>query len=758
MAGERDVEKGARQSGAKSDSMLGQGSVEDSLFDPNTLRSEADVINSLPSKQATFKYPTTGRGKHARFRTAPRTKSADDATEDQIDAQINQEQAESLQLLDVRYMTTSLDSKRKAKGRRLQSEIIDKPAERLRGFEKWKHDRNKEWHKAQRSWRQIGLNFELWRSSFKTIEGHFGTAALSYFVFLKLLFFLNLFIAILLLCVVVFPQQFLKPGKFNDTLTAGGTVFKYERQSLQCSTEYDTRIENDTSQSGVDDKIIDFVQGTGWMERTVLFYGYYFNKTMDMSTLDVSWQNYNMPLAHLLAVFLYFFCSLVVMVRYTATGARSRLLPRSKGYFNYSNKIFAGWDYNLTKDKSAFLKHRNLTREYKNDLTEQRRIERLRGMTCVEKVRVYVLRFLVHIFVLAVLAGCSYLIVYTSRRTAELSNQVNQDKSKARRLLIQYLPSITITALNIIVPQLFRIIVSLEDYTFENEVKITIARTVLLRLASIAVLIVTMQNQILSCEVAEQSCGNCKNFLCWETYVGQQFYKLVILDFVVTVFVTFFVEFPRKLLWKKFPDYKIIAFFGQQEFEIPKNVLDLVYGQTLCWLGAAFCPLIPALSVMKLFLYFYIKKLSLLKNFAPSSRPYRSARSNSYFMTVLLLSFVLCLIPALYTMFRIPPSQGCGPYRIYSRSNYVMFSTLTDTISSWPTVLQQIFMFLTSWMFYLPMTVILCLLIYYYLSISAGERRKVKLLREQLALAGKDKQFLLNQVRQALIRGDFKQD
>ncbi len=33
---------------------------------------------------------------------------------------------------------------------------------------------------------------------------------------------------------------------------------------------------------------------------------------------------------------------------------------------------------------------------------------------------------------------------------------------------------------------------------------------------------------------------------CWETYVGQQFYKLAVLDFFVIIGVTFLVQYPRK--------------------------------------------------------------------------------------------------------------------------------------------------------------------------------------------------------------------
>ena len=33
---------------------------------------------------------------------------------------------------------------------------------------------------------------------------------------------------------------------------------------------------------------------------------------------------------------------------------------------------------------------------------------------------------------------------------------------------------------------------------------------------------------------------------CWETYVGQQFYKLVVTDFLVNIIKVFLVELPRR--------------------------------------------------------------------------------------------------------------------------------------------------------------------------------------------------------------------
>lgn len=59
------------------------------------------------------------------------------------------------------------------------------------------------------------------------------------------------------------------------------------------------------------------------------------------------------------------------------------------------------------------------------------------------------------------------------------------------------------------------------------------------------------------------------------------------------------------------PSSALLQWWGQQEFMVPSNVLDLVYGQTLCWTGALFCPLLPVLNTIKYFTVFYLKKVIL---------------------------------------------------------------------------------------------------------------------------------------------------
>jgi len=73
-------------------------------------------------------------------------------------------------------------------------------------------------------------------------------------------------------------------------------------------------------------------------------------------------------------------------------------------------------------------------------------------------------------------------------------------------------------------------------------------RTVLLRLSSLTVLFITLYSEI-NCD-SKNYCnvgdGSCQPLYCWETGVGQELYKLVVVDMIVQLAITIFVEFPRK--------------------------------------------------------------------------------------------------------------------------------------------------------------------------------------------------------------------
>lgn len=56
---------------------------------------------------------------------------------------------------------------------------------------------------------------------------------------------------------------------------------------------------------------------------------------------------------------------------------------------------------------------------------------------------------------------------------------------------------------------------------------------------------------------------------------------------------------------------KLVQKLGRQEFVVPSNVLVLVYGQTVVWAGALFCPLLPLINTVKFIILFYCKKVNM---------------------------------------------------------------------------------------------------------------------------------------------------
>lgn len=65
-------------------------------------------------------------------------------------------------------------------------------------FQRWKH--------FKYDLAEFGYFLKLWRGHMKKIEGNFGTGVLSYFLFLKWLFYINIPVFVLTFAFVIMPQ------------------------------------------------------------------------------------------------------------------------------------------------------------------------------------------------------------------------------------------------------------------------------------------------------------------------------------------------------------------------------------------------------------------------------------------------------------------------------------------------------------------------------------------------------------------------
>ncbi|XP_030606402.1 transmembrane channel-like protein 7 [Archocentrus centrarchus] len=604
-------------------------------------------------------------------------------------------------------------------------------------FQSWKGRRTKSLRKAENNCRQFFYFFSLWRKSLQKIGGNFGGGVLSYFVFLRFLVVLNFVSFFLIAGFVLTPSIVFRsvetkstdPGIFavnislDNNLNGTNGTEKCEKYDLPGSKVFYQYL-------------LDFFSGTGFMEYSYLFYGYYNNTVVENMNFS-----YNIPLAYILtAVFYFAFCLICIIAR-MGTAARVAVATGGSSRVGiYSMIVFTGWDYGCLGDRATKLKQKNILYQLQVDLEEQRLKKHEANLSTSQKVFLYSLRVFMGILSLGFIGGAFFGIFVATNFSQ------NSVKQGILGLIIQYLPSIVITTGNFVVPLLCDQIALIEKYSPSTTVIVALLRAVFLRLVSLGVLLFTLWNGI-TCNgnKTNQDCQLCQYnytaFPCWETRVGQEMYKLTLFDLLITIAVLLLVEFPRRVVVDKC-SCKPVQWVGRQEFVVPSNVLGLVYGQTVVWAGALFCPLLPAINTLKFVIVFYCKKITLFQNCRPALKTFRSTTSTFFFLVVLLFGWGLATAVIVYSLSEIHPSYGCGPFRF----SPTMWSIVPKSFYSLSEVTQEFLFFIGSQAFSIPLFALSVVAMCYVIALTTVYGRSVALLKAQLKLEGRDKQFLIKQI------------
>lgn len=692
-----------------------------------------------------------------------------------------------------------------AEKKEIKAQLQNATKLRLQGFDQIKWQRRKVWQQVQSKVSEYLVKMELWRNSMKKIEGNFGTGVLAYFLFLRWLMFLNFFIFLLVFAFIAIPQfVFHEPEDSAkcDLFEPNSTQCCYE-DYMNVTQNASFNFLDIIQGTGFMENTYMFY---GMYTNKIFGFHELISGSIDSYSDSVSYINnsnissqddgmgevvlreddsssltkhlyYDLPLAYILITTIYFLLSLVAIVRAAAREFKDRLVEGEGQFYQYCNLVFGGWDFCIHNEKSALIKHKALFNEIKG-LLHSKRMEFERSNRSRDvMIKLILIRIFINLIVLIILACAAatiYILFNVSLKKIEsmendiaesskllykidIQNYDNGDvqveqvlpsaisasssfEKQISNLFFEFLPYLAIVLLNVIVPLFFSYLVQFEEYTPMFVVKIQLFRTVFLRLSSLAVLL-TRFYFLVSEDIGDNKCHYPKTPQCWETFVGQQFYKLFITDFVTHIFVTFFINFPRAL-FARHVNTKFAKFVGEQEFELPKHVLDIVYSQTLCWLGSFYAPFLPAIAFVLNFFMFYIKKFACLQNSKPSGILYRASRSNSLFMFVLLVSYVIAIIPMVYAVAEILPSRSCGPFRGLD----AVWTAAVNAFMKLPSFLQNCIFFLGTASFAIPCFVVFVLLLYYYYAVSAANKHMVKVLKNQLILEGHDKQFLLNRL------------
>ncbi|XP_062976240.1 transmembrane channel-like protein 8 [Elgaria multicarinata webbii] len=566
--------------------------------------------------------------------------------------------------------------------------------------------------------------FQLWKSSLDDIEGNFGPGIQSYFTFLRFLLFINILAVLLVTGFILLPVA----------IPRGSTSFP---KSLGAEAEC-MNYSSGLGYRSAWQRFQDIFTGEGFLEHSYLFYGAY-NEKQDSSN------HYNVYLAYLLSILGYLFaCFIWIFRRIVASFVQWQML-RWDFQTYLSAGIFTEWDFCIQSPEAAALKQRNIYNRLKIDLEEQIRHLQNQQRTKRQLAQLYLLRLLINGIVLLLMAA-AFCFIYLA---TEFSQDYSQDAAKLG-VLGQYLPPVVISMANIFLPFLFHVLAQWEGYSPNAKVNLTLLRCVILKLSSLGMFLFFLGRNVLCLGSKNtlqcQQCGYNKLYQCWETHLGQEMYKMIIFSFLTTLAAAFLISLPRRLL-AKHSSSALAQWLGKEEFLVPHNVLDIVAAQTVMWIGIFFCPLLPLLGCVSIFITFYIKKYTLFRNCQPSTQLFRASHSKFLFQIMLLLGLFLAYIPLTYVISRASPSQACGLFTNYSAP----WQAVTKAVSHLPTSAQLTLNFVTSNVFCFSLLMLLSLILTAYISQAQANRQVIERLKRQRVLYVQEKWYLVKKLARVLV-------
>ncbi|CAH2038087.1 unnamed protein product, partial [Iphiclides podalirius] len=524
------------------------------------------------------------------------------------------------------------------------------------------------WKKGRDRISELVFSLELWYEAIRHVEGHFGSAVGSYFQFLRWLFALDLVLCTLLLCLVVAPQ-IVHDGR--------------------------TRNPNETTSLSV----LDFVSGKGGLENSLLFYGYYHSGDIAASGLT-----YNMPFAYFFTMLCLYFLFFAVLCYRTAYSYRRNFIEISGGLSNvYATKVFCGWDFGIVSQTAAALNASSIYNEFKELLGEQNKKRVTKSFLtklwqCSANVAVTAL-------VLGFILGLEYGLWLLLGLKTEMQYW-------------EVYVSLTVTLIVAVCPLIFNLVVRLEYYKPRTAFYVTLARTGLLDVGTLTLILLYWARS------GED---------CWETSMGQEAYRLVILDASISLFLLPLVEFARGLVYKLNPNT------SPPEFSIAYNSLTLIYNQAVLWYGMLFSPLLAVAVTLKFLLLFYVKRECALRACQPARKVWRAAQTQTVlYMLVTLSLFINLFVVGSQFM---SASSRCGPFVDYDTVYSVVGEGVLQ-LSRRPG-LQATLAFATRPGVIAFLLLALCVCVHYTRARARAQRAMVGVLRRMLVLQARDKDFLL---------------
>ncbi|XP_035756029.1 transmembrane channel-like protein 6 [Egretta garzetta] len=546
-----------------------------------------------------------------------------------------------------------------------------------------------------------------WHYALKQISGRFGSSVLSYFLFLKTLLMFNIILFLILLIFVVALQAAYPPPRASPQPFTG----------------------------------LELLTGAGYFTHSLLYYGYYSNVTLNdpctsgpngsVYPLAAPLLPYNMPLAYVFSVGVSFLITCILLV-YSMSHSFGESYRVGSPARDLAVKVFCAWDFKVIQRRSVKLQCENIRTQLKELLAEQR--SRSRSLSLGQRLGHTAVLLLAWALSLSTVLVCMLAVYYLSEHMHVQDHRAQGSGKWQQEAMLLVLP-LVVSLLNVLMPRLYNLLAMWEKHDSPvAEVYVAICRNLILKMVVLGLLCYQWLSRRAICSTE-----------CWETCVGQDLYRFVVMDLIFTLLDTLFGELVWRLILEKRLKKK-----QKPEFDIARNVLELIYGQTLTWLGVLFAPLLPAVQILKLLLLFYIKKTSLMQNCQSPSKPWQASHMSTVFITLLCFpSFLGTAIFLSYTIWSVRPSETCGPFQgletiSKSRKTWMQLLEKSNPNITWFAWVHQHLVENTFLLFFL--SGVLIALIYFNIQVVRGQRRIICLLKEQISNEGEDKIFLIQKL------------
>uniref|UniRef100_A0A182J950 Uncharacterized protein n=1 Tax=Anopheles atroparvus TaxID=41427 RepID=A0A182J950_ANOAO len=531
-------------------------------------------------------------------------------------------------------------------------------------------------------------NFELFYGSMKQIEGHFGSRISAYFKFLRRLLVLNFVLLLFIVSFVTFPQLLAGHDEAKQPQRNGHTQFH----------------------------LSNLVSGEGYFTNSVMYYGSYSNRSF---TLVPGAAEYSLPHAYFLTITVLVLATFVVISVSMGRSYRISFIESSAMVQNIlTHKIVCSWDYGIANAKAAQLKHASILHELRAYLDDQQQVPPVANRWV--RLRSTALHALAHLTVLAMISITAATLWALLARFDE-----TEHFSSWSALYVVLISNGTVLAFGYACQLLSR----LERYRqVATQLNINLLRHFLLQATIVGVLLAFWLTR-------EHPTG------CWETAIGQQLYRLLVIDFLISTLLLTSLRAVRYVLHTRYGTIGPFTLLTLPPFCIETHSLRLVYNQTLLWFGVLFAPLLVPVVALKFLIVFYVNKFELIYLCQPPVRLWRSSQMQTLLLVLVFMSLFGVLLTHGYIIMQMPVSTECGPFR-GTQYMYQLFMQgilkLREEHLFW-----RIFVYVTKPAIIGGVLLTMGVAAYYLRAKSRAQIAKVRLLKELLSMEGKDKEFLL---------------